>query len=155
MNNNDVLRRLRYALNIKDKVMLEMFNFSGNKLSQNDIALLLLKEEDEKLLECSDEDMSTFLDGLITNRRGPSPNQPPAEKTRLTNNVILKKIRIALEFKENDMLKVLYLGGLSVSKSELSALFRKQDHKNYKPCGDQFLRYFLKGLTIKLRPTQE
>lgn len=69
----------------------------------------------------------------------------------LTNNDILKKLRIALELKDDDIIHILKLADFTVSKSELSALFRKDDHPNYMACGDQLLRNFLQGLIIYKR----
>lgn len=69
----------------------------------------------------------------------------------LTNNDILKKIRVALELKDEDVIKILKLADFEVSKSELNALYRKPDHPNYKECGDQLLRNFLNGLIIYKR----
>lgn len=69
----------------------------------------------------------------------------------MNNNDILKKLRIALELKEEDIIEILKLTDFELSKSELSALFRKEGHRNYKECGDQILRRFLDGLIIKNR----
>lgn len=69
----------------------------------------------------------------------------------LTNNDILKKIRVALELKDEDVVKILKLAEFNISKSELNALYRKPDHPNYKECGDQLLRNFLNGLIIYKR----
>lgn len=69
----------------------------------------------------------------------------------LTNNDILKKLRVALSYKDADIIEVLKLVDFEITKSELSALFRKEDHEKYMECGDQFLRNFLNGLVIKLR----
>ncbi|HET6227601.1 MAG TPA: DUF1456 family protein [Bacteroidia bacterium] len=69
----------------------------------------------------------------------------------LTNNDILKKIRVALELKDEDIVKILKLADFEISKSELNALYRKPDHPNYKECGDQLLRNFLNGLIIHKR----
>lgn len=69
----------------------------------------------------------------------------------LSNNDILKKLRVALELKDDDILQILKLADFEVSKSELNALFRKEDHPNYMPCGDQLLRNFLNGLIIYKR----
>lgn len=66
----------------------------------------------------------------------------------LTNNDILKKIRVALELKDEDVVKILKLADFEITKSELNALYRKPDHANYKECGDQLLRNFLNGLII-------
>jgi uncharacterized protein YehS (DUF1456 family) len=154
MNNNDILRRLRYALNISNPTMIEIFQLSGCSIEQPTLIKLLKKEEEEEFIACSNPLMSLFLDGLIVNNRGrrePEVGQAPKPDASLNNNAILKKLRIALDLKEDDMLAVMGLAGVKISKSELSALFRNKGHKHYKECGDQFLRNFLQGLTIRNR----
>jgi uncharacterized protein YehS (DUF1456 family) len=69
----------------------------------------------------------------------------------VTNNDILKKLRIALELKDTDIIEILRLANFEVSSPELSALFRNPENKNYRECGDQLLRRFLDGLIIKKR----
>lgn len=69
----------------------------------------------------------------------------------MTNNDILKKLRVALQLRDEDILHILKLADFAVSKSELGAIFRKEDHPNYMPCGDQLLRNFLNGLIIYKR----
>lgn len=154
MTNNDILRRLRYALDIKDSTMIEIFKLSGHEISRSDLIDLLKKEEEEGYVDCSDEVMELFLDGLVIHKRGKREEIPGRVEKRdspLTNNSILKKLRIALKFRENDMLSTLKLAGMSLSRSELSALFRKEGQRHYKECGDQILRNFLKGLTTRFR----
>jgi len=154
MTNNDVLRGVRYALDISTSAMAEIFSISGQTVAQDRILLLLKKEEEEGFVACPDALMEDFLSGLIVYKRGKQEGKPerPAQSTEpLTNNSILKKLRIALIFQEADMLDILQQAGNPVSKSELSALFRKAGHKNYKECGDQFLRNFLKGLALRYR----
>lgn len=154
MTNNDILRRLRYALNCNNSTLIEIFRMSEYEIGQSDIANLLKKEDEDGYLECSSAVMELFLDGLILYKRGRQDcktGQAHKAGATLTNNAILKKIRIALELKEEDMLGVLKLADVSISKSELSALFRREEQKNYKECGDQFLRYFLNGLTTRYR----
>jgi uncharacterized protein YehS (DUF1456 family) len=151
--NNDVLRSIRYALDLGDAKVVEIIKLAGGDIAQPDLASFLKKEDEEDFVECDDEIMLSFLDGLIIHRRGKMESRPEQDKKpqRLTNNTILKKLRVAFELKEEDMHKVLELAGFSVSKPELSALFRVKGHKNYRACGDQLLRNFLKGLTIRLR----
>jgi len=152
MTNNDVFRRLRYALDLSNPTLIELFKLSGKDLKQADVLALLKKEDDEGFEPLSDALMEAFLDGLIALRRGKREDAAPARASAgLSNNDILRKIRIALELKEADMLAVFKLAGFPTSKSELSALFRTKGHDNYKECGDQLLRNFLKGLTIKYR----
>jgi uncharacterized protein YehS (DUF1456 family) len=69
----------------------------------------------------------------------------------MTNNDILKKLRVALKLRNDDIIAILELVNFRISASELGALFRKEDHPNYKECGDQILRNFLNGLIIHLR----
>jgi len=69
----------------------------------------------------------------------------------MNNNDVLKKLRVALELRDDDIIEILRLVKFEISKSELSAFFRKEDHPNYKDCGDQVLRYFLNGLIIYKR----
>ena len=152
MNNNDVLRRVRYALDISNSSMIEIFKLSGCRLEQPTLLKLLKKEEEEDFISCSNPLLSFFLDGLIVQRRGRRESaEAPKPDASLNNNAILKKLRIALDLKEDDMLALMKLAGATISKSELGAFFRNKAHKHYKECGDQFLRNFLQGLTVQHR----
>ena len=154
MTNNDILRRLRYALDIKDSTMLEIFKLSEFEIARSNLIDLLKKEEEEGYVNCSDEVMELFLDGLIIHKRGKRgmmPGHVEKKDSPLTNNSILKKLRIALKFREDEMLGTLKLAGMNLSKSELSALFRKEGQRHYKECGDQILRNFLQGMTMRYR----
>ena len=154
MINNDILRQLRYALNINDSTMIEIFKLADHEIEQSNLTGLLKKEDEEGFVNCSDDVLGYFLDGLILHKRGRKeikPGETRKSDSRLTNNTILKKLRIALELKEDDMLGILKLADVDISKSQLTALFRKEGHKNYKECGEQFLRKFLKGLSIRYR----
>jgi uncharacterized protein YehS (DUF1456 family) len=134
--------------------MVEIFKLSEHEIEQSNLNDLLKKEDEKGYVDCSDNVMEYFLDGLILYKRGKKEIKSGQAKkldSPLTNNTILKKLRIALELKEDDMLGILKLANIIVSKSELTALFRRDGHKNYKECGDQFLRNFLKGLTIRYR----
>ncbi|RJG48174.1 DUF1456 family protein [Motilimonas pumila] len=154
MIHNLVMRRLRYALNLREDDIQKMFALVDHKITQKDIHALLKKETEEGYVECNDQQLTAFLDGLIIKQRGPSDNKPqPA--TRLNNNLILKKIRIALELREEDLLALMQAVSFPLSKSELSALFRKPGSRNYKPCGDQLLRNMLLAICEKYRPSQD
>lgn len=154
MINNDVLRSLRYTLDLSEPELVNIIQLSEHDIERSVVAGFLKKEDEEGYVECGDEVMTSFLDGLIVYKRGKSEAQPePAAKTisTLTNNTILKKLRVAFELKEDDLHAILEQAGFAVSKPELSALFRKKGHKNYRECGDQILRNFLKGLTLRYR----
>jgi uncharacterized protein YehS (DUF1456 family) len=154
MIKNDIMRQVRYALNMNDLTMIELFKLADHAIEQSHLTGLLKEEDEEGFVHCGDAVLRYFLDGLILHKRGRKemkPGEARKSDSRLTNNAILKKLRIALELKEDDMLAILKLADADISKSELSALFRKEGHKNYKECGDQFLRKFLKGLSIRYR----
>lgn len=154
MTNNDILRRLRYALNLKDITMIDIFKLSEHNIEKPELTHLLKKEQEEGYEDCSDTVLELFLDGLIIYKRGKGQIEPGSvtkQELPLTNNSILKKLRISLKFREDDMLDTLKLAGMNISKSELSALFRKEGQRHYKECGDQLLRNFLKGLTLRNR----
>jgi uncharacterized protein YehS (DUF1456 family) len=73
----------------------------------------------------------------------------------MTNNDIFKKLRVALSFRDTDIIECLKNVDFEISKSELSAIFRTEDHPNYQECGDQLLRKFLDGLIIRNRGVME
>jgi uncharacterized protein YehS (DUF1456 family) len=156
MINNDVLRSIRYMLDLSDDKVVEIARLANPDLAiaKEDVQAFLKKEEDEDYLACSDRVLAHFLDGLVIHRRGRSEGLPqrPVEK-RITNNVVLKKLRVAFELKDLDMHQAFEAAGFPVSRPELSALFRQPGHKNFRLCGDQLLRNFLKGLTLRVRGT--
>ena len=151
MTNNDFLRRLRYALNIKDNVMVQIFKKGNIVLTREDVIDYLKKDIDEGFKKLNNNDLIAFLDGLIIQKRGKREDVTPIPQVKVTknnlNNILLRKLRIALSFKSYDMIKIFKLGGVEISEGELSALFRSEDHKNYKECGDKYIRVFLNGLT--------
>ncbi|WP_426117786.1 DUF1456 family protein [Pseudomonas sp. DSP3-2-2] len=152
MMNNDVLRSVRYMLDISDGKIVDIVKLAGFEITKADVIAFMKKEDEEGYLDCSDEIMAHFLDGLVIFKRGKDDSRPPqAVELPITNNTVLKKLRVAFELKEEDMHAVLKASEFPVSKPELSALFRKFGHSNYRTCGDQLLRNFLKGLTLRVR----
>lgn len=155
MTNNEVMKSVRYTLEIKNKEVLQMIQSGGVELTILDVVNLLKNEEDEGYLGCSAKTIHAFLDGLILQRRGPSDG--PAKKfptSTIDNNTILRKLRIAFEMRDTDLIATIESVGLRISKSELSSLFRAPSHKHFMKCGDQFLRNFLKGLTHRFRSNE-
>ena len=150
MTNNDFLRRFRYALNIKDNTMIQIFKKGNITLTREDVIDYLKKDIDEGFKKLTNNDLISFLDGLIIQKRGKREDGTPPPKIKITknnlNNILLRKLRIALAFKSYDMIRIFKLGGIEISEGELSALFRSENHKNYKECGDKYIRVFLKGL---------
>jgi uncharacterized protein YehS (DUF1456 family) len=154
MSNNFLLRSIRDSLNIDDATMIQIFKQAGREVGQSTISALLKTEEQDGYIPCSNPIMAFFLDGLIIHNRGQQEGKPaPSGKpvATLTNNAILKKLRIALDLKEDDLVGILKLAGITISIHELTALFRKQGHKHYKECSDQFLMDFLKGIALRTK----
>ena len=154
MINNDTLRAIRYMLDLSDARVVEITHLADANfpISKDDVQAYLRKDDEAGYVECSNAVLAHFLDGLVIHRRGRDDGQPPRPvEKRVTNNVVLKKLRVAFELKDIDMHQILAAAGFPISKPELSALFRQPDHKNFRLCGDQLLRNFLKGLTLRLR----
>jgi uncharacterized protein YehS (DUF1456 family) len=154
MINNDVLRSIRYMLDLSDIKVVEITKLvdPGFPLEKADVQAFLRKEDDPDYAECSNAVLAHFLDGLIIYCRGRDESLPPRPvEKRITNNVVLKKLRVAFALKDVDMHEIFESAGFPISKPELSALFRQPGHNNYRVCGDQLLRNFLKGLTLRVR----
>ena len=151
MTNNDILRRLRYTFDFNDSKMVSLFGLADLKVSQEQIINWLRKEDDPEYQNCTDTKLATFLNGLIIDKRGKKDGPQPVPEKNINNNIIFMKLKIALNLKAEDVLEIMALADLKVSKHELSAFFRRPDHKHYRACKDQILRNFLNGVQIKYR----
>ncbi|MCY1719208.1 DUF1456 family protein [Prolixibacteraceae bacterium Z1-6] len=151
MNNNDILRRIRYAFNIADTKMIETFALGEVKTNRAQVSSWLKKDIDPDYIALPDFQLAAFLNGLITDKRGSREGPKPIPENILNNNIILRKLRIALNLNDTDVLQILDLAGLKISKHELSAFFRKPGQSQYRECKDQVLRNYLKGLQMKYR----
>ena len=151
MLNNDVLRSLRYTLNVNEAKLAEIITLGGGSVTVSELVVYLKNEEDPAFVQCPQNVLSHFLNGLIYLKRGRDLSKPPLQTELPTNNVVMKKLRVAFELKDTDLIAMLKDGKFEVSKSELSALFRKEGHENYKVCGDQYLRQVLKALAARER----
>ncbi|AXI07754.1 DUF1456 family protein [Oceanobacillus sp. 143] len=172
MNNNDILIRLRYALDIKDTEMVKIFQLGGIEVTAEEVKNILTKTKDSyddefgsvddmnhDNIPCDNFMLESFLNGLIIYKRGkqePKPGNTESQPMMIknndsVNNVLLKKLKIALTLTSEDMIDILKEAGVVISKGELSALLRKEGHSNYRKCGDRFARNFLKGLGMRHR----
>ncbi len=149
MNNNDIIRRIRYIFDFDDTKMIAIFAAAGYDASREQISKLLKKDDDPDCKRCSDTVLAIFLNGLINDKRGKKQGPQPEPEERLTNNIIFTKLKIALNLKADETLDILNMANFDISKHELSAFFRKPTHKNYRICQDQVLRNFIKGMQIK------
>lgn len=154
MTNNDILRRVRFILNLNDDLVLKIFRLVESEATIEDFNCWLLKDDDDHYKSCQDQVFAEFLNGLIIFKRGAREGGIPLAESKLTNNLILKKLKIAFSLQNDDIQECLSLADFKVGPHELTAFFRKPGHKHYRELKDQFLRNFLLGLQRKLRPIQ-
>jgi uncharacterized protein YehS (DUF1456 family) len=151
MTNNDILRSLRYTFNFSDDEMISIFGLGTLEISRAEVSNWLKKEDDPESKPIYDKDLAAFLNGLIIKNRGKKDGEQPLPEKSLNNNAIFRKLKIAMNMKDEDILDALDLIGFRFGKHELSALFRKPEQSQYRPCKDQVLRNFLRGLQEKHR----
>jgi uncharacterized protein YehS (DUF1456 family) len=152
MNHNDVLRRVRFVFDFGDDKMIELFGLADLEVSRAEVSDWLKKDDDPAFREITDRQLATFLNGLIVELRGKKEGPQPVPEDRLNNNIIFRKLKIALSLKTEDIMEIFALVDTRISKHELSAFFRNPKQSQYRPCKDQYLRNFLHGLQLKHRP---
>ncbi len=149
MENNDVLRSIRYTFDFNDDKMIKIFALADHEVSRTEVCDWLKKDDDESFKSIYDKQLAIFLNGFINYKRGKKEGEQPKPEKTLNNNIILRKLKIALNLKDENILEILLLAGRRISKHELSAFFRNPSQQQYRPCQDQILRNFLKGMQLK------
>ncbi len=151
MNNNDILRRLRYTFDFSDSKMMEIFDLAGHPATRAEISDWLKKDDNPAQQRLEDKQLAIFLNGWITDKRGKKDGPLPKPEEKLNNNIIFRKIKIALNLKDDEIIGILDLAEFRISKHEISAFFRKPGQSQYRPCQNQVMRNFLHGLQIVYR----
>jgi len=154
MTNNDIFRRVRYIFDFDDSEVINIFSLADAKVTREEISDWLKKDDDPDIKGLPDRQFATFLNGLINLKRGKKDSEQLAPEKELSNNIIFRKLKIALDLKAEEVLAILTLAGVQISPHELSAFFRRKDHKHYRECKDQVLRNFLQGLQLKHRESK-
>lgn len=155
MTNNDIIRQLRYTFDYDDDKMMELFASAGLETNRAQVCDWLKKEEDESHVKIEDNQLAAFLNGFINEKRGKKEGVQMKPEDTLNNNIIFRKLKIALNLEDTEILAILDLANMRVSKHELSAFFRNPSQRQYRKCNDQFLRNFLHGLQLKYRSKEE
>jgi len=153
VTNNDILRRIRYSFDFSDSQMMALLSQPDTPVTREQMSDWLKKDDAPDFKPCNDMQLAIFLNNLIDEKRGKKEGAQPQLEKQLTNNLILRKLKIALDLRDDGMIEIMDLAGFNISKHELSALFRKPGHKHYRVCKDQILRNFLQGMQKKYRPT--
>jgi len=151
LSNNSIFRRLRYTFDFRDSKMIEIFELAEGKVTVKQISNWLKKDSDPEYVEIEDVNLALFLNGLINLKRGKKEGEQPAPEQELNNNIVFRKLKIALNLKVEDIIDILKLVDFKVSKHEITAIFRNPKQRQYRHCQDQFLRNFLMGLQEKYR----
>lgn len=151
MNNNDILRRIRYTFDLNDKKMIQIFGLADHETTREEVSNWLKKDDNPDQKSLYDIDLARFLNGFINLKRGKREGEQPKPEKSLNNNIIFRKLKIALNLRDDDIIAILKLVDFKVSKHEISAIFRKSTQSQYRLCKDQFLRKFLHGLQLKYR----
>src|SRR5690606_16870056 len=151
MNNNNILRSLRYTFDYNDDTMIEIFRQGDLVVSRAEVSDWLKKEDHEEYKPINDFKLAVFLNGLINYRRGKQEGKQAGPEKQVSNNMSRRKIRIALDLRDDEMIEILARAGQHISRHELSAFFRNPSQSQYRPCLEQVLRNFLRGLHKKYR----
>lgn len=144
-----MLRRLRYTFNYNDKKMIALFLSAGVTVTREQVSQWLKKDNDVDFVSCQDFDLAAFLNGFIDEKRGKKEGKQPLLEKRLTNNIVLTKLKIALNLKAEELIELLNSVGFCLNKAELSAFTRNVGHKHYRECKDQVLRNLLQAIDKK------
>ena len=151
MDNNDILRRLRYTCELDDSKMIELFKLGSKDVTRAEISDWLKKDEDPDFKVLSDLMLAVFLNGLIVDKRGKKEGPDPVPEKTLTNNLIFKKLKIAFNLRTDDIVFMFRVIDKIISEPELTAFFRNPKQGKYKECNDQYLRNFLSALQHNYR----
>lgn len=135
--------------------MITIFAQADLAVSRSQVSNWLKKDDDPEQQPCDDRILAGYLNGLINEMRGKKEGTQPEPEDKLNNNIIFKKLKIALNLKAEDILRIMALVDFTISKHELSAFFRKKGHKHYRECQEQILRNFLHGIQLEYRDETE
>lgn len=149
MNNNDVLRSIRYTFELNDSKMIELFALAGKEVTRTEICDWLKRDDDPAFQVIYDQHLAFFLNGFIIEKRGKKDGELPVAEKKMNNNIVLRKLKIALSLRDEDIVEILSFVDFRVSKHEISAFFRSPEQNQYRSCKDQLLRNFLNGLQRK------
>jgi uncharacterized protein YehS (DUF1456 family) len=151
MTNNDILRQIRYAFDYNDAQMIELFSMANLEVTRSQVSNWLKKDSNPLYQEMTDNQLAYFLNGLINSKRGKRAGDEMVPEKQLNNNIIFRKLKIALNMRDQDIIETLSLVDLRIGRPELNAFFRNPKHRQYRECKDQFLRNYLHGIIKKYR----
>ena len=141
-----VIQSLKEALNLNRKQILHIYSLENFIMDSKRLDDILKNPNKKSAKEATYEELGVFLDGLFQYKRGEKPTIPQDIEVELDNNLILKKIRSALNLKEYEIAIIFELADFKISKSQIKDIFRSNNHPKLKYCDDKTLKAFLEGL---------
>ena len=151
MTNNEVLHHIRYIFTLSNEKIATIFQQAECPKTDEEIENFFRKNGEPSFTRIADNHLASFLDGLIIENRGAKEGSQAQLNQEINNNIVFNKVKIALALKAEDIIALLDTAELTLSKHELSAFFRKADHKHYRTCTDETLIKFFNGLHLQNR----
>jgi len=155
MNHNDILKRLRYMFDYNDDAMMDIFQKGGETVDRATLSSWMKSEEAEDYQIMAPKNLTIFLNGFIALKRGARPEGPPKPEKYLTNNLIFKKLKIALSLTTEDILEIFILIHKPIGMHEINSFLRNPEKRQFRRLKDQYLRQFIAGLQNKYRPKKK
>ncbi|RUM75737.1 MAG: DUF1456 domain-containing protein [Sulfurovum sp.] len=147
MQINDILFKIKTALSLDNESIIKAYALVEHEMTTARLTNILKRHQDKGYEEATYEELGLFLDGLVLLKRGENTTPKSEEEiVELTNNLILKKLRVALNLKETELVVLFALAEVTITKRQIGSLFRKEGGKNFKSCSDELLLSFLEGL---------
>ncbi len=147
MTKNEILKKLQKIESLSSKEIYDLYKLVNYNITISRIEGYLKEKGDKEFLDCGSEALGNFLDALIIYKRGSQTKKSSDEQpVTLSNNLIMKKLRVAYNLKESDLYEIFNLGGIEITKSELSSLFRSETHKKFRLCPDSVFELFMDSL---------
>jgi uncharacterized protein YehS (DUF1456 family) len=145
LTNNETLHLIRSTFALNDSAMLEIFALADLAATPEQVTGWSKKDGDKTHIKLNNTVFATFLNGFINRNRGKRDGEQPQPESQLNNNMILQKLRIALDLQAEDITEIFQQADIYFSKHEISAFFRKPSNKHYRQCNDDTLQKFLIG----------
>lgn len=149
MDNNYIFYKLRKTFQWNEEKLGDLFRSVEYNVPPPELFAWMKQEEYEGFKAMPDEALAALLNAFIVDRRGLKDGQLPEIEDKLNNNLIFRKLRIALNLKDDEIIDIMKLADMRIGKAELGSFFRDPKHHNFRHCKDQFLRNFIRGLHFK------
>jgi uncharacterized protein YehS (DUF1456 family) len=147
MQINDILFKIKTALSLSNSEIIEAYKLADFTMSEERVSNIVKRHQDKGYEEATYEELGLFLDGLVVLKRGENSKKVDSDEVvELTNNLILKKLRVAMNLKESELVIIFALAEVTLTKRQIGSLFRKEGGKNFKACSYELLMAFIEGL---------